>query len=88
MRQEDYDKKIREVAKENSNNSSLKGIPTGKILYHTFENLFYLQHEVNHLFINKPTFSKYTEADEIYKRRSLAISSLVICRISPKRSRR
>ena len=27
---EDYDRKIREVAKENSNNSSLKGIPTGK----------------------------------------------------------
>ena len=45
----------------------MKGIPTGKVLHHTFENLFYLQHEVNHLFINKPTFSKYTEAGETYR---------------------
>lgn len=65
MRQEYYDKNIREVAKEQSNNSSLKGIPTGKLLYQTFENHFYLQHEVNHLFVNKPSFAKYTEANEI-----------------------
>ena len=68
MRHEYYDKKISEVAKENSNNSSLKGIPTGKVLFQIFENLFYLQHEVNHLFVNKPIFTKYTEADEIYRR--------------------
>ena len=41
MRQLYYDKKIREVAKEHSNNSSMKGIPTCKVLYQTFENLFY-----------------------------------------------
>lgn len=46
----------------------MKEIPTGKVLYHTFENLFYLQHEVKYLFINKPTFAKYTEADEIFRR--------------------
>lgn len=46
----------------------MKGIPIGKVLYQTFENIFYLQHEVEHLFINKPTFAKYTEADEIYRR--------------------
>ena len=68
MKYEYYDKKIREVTKEQSNNSSMKGIPTGKVLYQSFENLFYLQHEVNHLFIKKHTFSKYTEADEIYRR--------------------
>lgn len=68
MAHEDYDKKIREVAKEEANNSSMKGIPTGKVVYQSFENLFYLQHEVKHLFINKPTFAKYIETNEIYKR--------------------
>ena len=39
---EDYDKKIREVVKEQANSSSMKAILTGKVLYQTFENLFYL----------------------------------------------
>jgi len=64
MTEEDYNKKIREVAKDPINTSSMKALPTGKVLYQTFENLFYLQHEVKHLFINKPIFSKYTKADE------------------------
>ena len=46
----------------------MKGMATGKLLYLSFENMFYLQHEVNHLFINKPTFATYIEADEIYGR--------------------
>ena len=68
MRHEDYDKKIREVAKETSNNSAMKGVPTGKVILHTLENFIFFQHEVNHLFVNKPTFSKYTMADKIYRR--------------------
>ena len=68
MKHEDYDKKIKEVVKEQIDNSSMKGIPTGKVLYQSFENLFYLEHEVKHLFINKPTFSNYTEVDEIFRR--------------------
>jgi len=46
----------------------MKALPTGKVLYQTFENFFYLSHEVKHLFINKPTFTKYIEADEIYRK--------------------
>lgn len=68
MTQEDYNKKIREATKDQVNTSSIKALPIGKVLYQTFENLFYLQHEVKHVFINKPTFSKYTEADEIYRK--------------------
>ncbi len=68
MTQEDYNKKIREVAEEQTNNSSMSGIPTGRVLYQTFENLFYLQHEMKHLFINKSTFSKYIESDDIYRK--------------------
>lgn len=66
MTHEDYNKKIKEVAKEQVITSSMKGLPTGKVLYQAFENLFYLQHEVKHMFINKPTFCKSIEADEIY----------------------
>ena len=59
---------MREVAKDQANLPSSRGIPTGKFLYKNFENLFYLQHDVKHLFVNMPTFSKYTEADEIFRR--------------------
>jgi len=63
-----YNKKIREVARDQANNSSMKEMRIGKVLYQTFENLLYLQHEVKHLFVNRPTFVKYTEEDEIYRR--------------------
>lgn len=56
------------MAKDQVNTSSMKGMPTGKVLYQTFEKVFYLQHEVKHLYVNKTTFAKYTEADEIYRK--------------------
>ena len=56
------------MARDHVNTSFIKGIPTGKVLYQTFENLFYLQHDVKHIFVNKPTFAKYTEADEVYRK--------------------
>jgi len=68
MPQEDYNRKIREVARDQAKNSSIKGMPIGKVLYQTFENLFYLQHEVKHLFVNEHTFAKYTKADEVYRK--------------------
>jgi len=42
MTQEDYNKRTREVARDQVNTSSMKGIPTGKLLYQTSKNLFYL----------------------------------------------
>ena len=68
MKQDDYDKKMREVAKDQANLPTSQGIPIGKVLYKNFENFFYLQHEVKHIFINNPIFSKYTEANEIFRR--------------------
>ena len=67
MTQEDYNEKIKEVAKDQVNTSSMTALPIGKVLYQTFEKLFYFQHDVKHLFINKHTFSKYTEVDETYQ---------------------
>jgi len=59
---------MRELAKETSNISSMKGVPPRKVLLLNLQNFFYLHHEVNHLFVNKPMFAKYTEAYEIYQR--------------------
>ena len=66
MRHEDYFNKLREAAKETSHISSMKGFPIGKVLLQTFENLFYFKDEVNPLFVNKPTFAKYSKAGDIY----------------------
>ena len=40
MPHEDYNRKIREVARDQADNSSMKGMSTGKVLYQTFENQF------------------------------------------------
>jgi len=38
--------------------------PSGQSLYDKLENLFYMEHEINHLFEMPPNYYKYTEADE------------------------
>ena len=68
MSQNDYDNKIREFSKEQVNKPQGQGIPTGKVLLKSFEDLFYLQHEIRHLFVIKPNFSRYTEADENFRK--------------------
>ncbi len=65
MTQLDYGDRLRGLTKEQASTSSIKGLPRGKVLYNTFENLFFLDHEIKHLFLTKPNFSKYTKADEI-----------------------
>ena len=68
MPQLDYGDWLRKLAKEQAISLAIKALPTGKVLYDTLENLFFLEHEVKHLFLTKPNFANYTEADEIYKR--------------------
>ena len=68
MPQNDYDKKIRKYAKEQVNKPTGQGIPTGKVLLKTFEDLFFLQHEIKHLFFIKLKFDKYNEADENFRK--------------------
>jgi len=46
----------------------MKALPTGKVLYDGLENLFYIEHEVEHLFTVQPNFVKYTKEDEIYRK--------------------
>jgi len=47
-----------------SSTSEQAGPPSGQILYDKLENLFYIKHEINHLFEVQPNFYRYTEADE------------------------
>lgn len=39
------------------------GPPPGQSLYNKLENLFYIAHEINHLFEVPPNFYRYTEVD-------------------------
>jgi len=40
------------------------GPPSGQNLYDKLENLFYIEHEINHLFDIPPNYYKYIEANE------------------------
>lgn len=47
-----------------SSTSEETGPPSRQSLYDKLENLFYIEHEINHLFEVQPNFYRYTEADE------------------------
>lgn len=47
-----------------SSSSKEAGPPSGQSLYDKLENLFYIEHEINHLFEVMTTFYRYIEADE------------------------
>ena len=49
------------------NKTEGQGIPTGNVLSKSFKDLFYLQHEIKHLFVIKPTFARSTQADENFR---------------------
>lgn len=68
---ETYVKKL-DIHAQNQANSSVisseAALPTGKNLHDRLKNLFYLQHEVKHLFPNQPNFFRYTAADETLRK--------------------
>ena len=68
MIQSDYVDRLEKLSIEQTSTLGIKALPIGKVLYDTLENLFFLEHEVKHLFVTKPIFSQYTEADEIYRK--------------------
>jgi len=72
MKHTDYVHKLNTYAVDQVNSSTsasgVKALPTGKILYDNLESLFYIEHEVKHLFQLQPNFIRYTEADEILRK--------------------
>lgn len=53
---------------DTKNLSNIKCNITGKALLEAISNQIYIEHELKHVLVVKPTFSKYTEVDEICKR--------------------
>jgi hypothetical protein len=64
----DYKQKILTVVKDGSKFAGIQGSITGKVLLETLQLDLSIQHEIKNIFITKPTFVKYTEMDETYKR--------------------
>ena len=63
---EEYFQKIYTIDTDKANFASIEGHITGK---QALEALYFdliSKHEIKHIFVNKPTFEKYTEVDEVY----------------------
>jgi len=65
---EDYCEKIYTAAIDTSKFAGIKGHVRGKSFIEALEFDLTIKHEIKHLFINKPTFEKYTEVDEVYRK--------------------
>ena len=65
---EDYVKKLTEVGTHTASISNIKGSTTPTIIVKTLRDPFFILDEIKHIFLVKPTFTKYVEMDEIYKR--------------------
>jgi hypothetical protein len=63
-----YKQKILIVAKDGSKFTGIKGSITGKAFLETLRLDLSIEQEIKYLFITKPTFTKYTETNEVYGR--------------------
>jgi hypothetical protein len=64
----DYKKRLTEVSKDSSKLAGIQGSITGKAFMDALQLDISIQHEIKHIFIIKPTFTKYTDMDEVYQR--------------------
>jgi hypothetical protein len=64
----DYKKKLATMAKDSSKFLGIQGSITGRAFLESFQSDISIQHEIQYIFIVNPTFSKYTEMDEVYRR--------------------
>jgi hypothetical protein len=64
----DYKKKLIEVSKDCAKFAGIQSNITGRAFMEALHWDFEIQHEIKHVFVVKPTFAKYTEMDEVYRR--------------------
>ena len=64
----DYKKRLSEVSKDSSKFAGIQGSITGKEFLDALQFNISIRHEIRYIFLTKPTFSKYTEMDEVYRR--------------------
>jgi hypothetical protein len=62
----DYKKKLTEAS--SSKFAGVQGSVTGKAFIEALQLDIDIQHEIKNIFIIKPTFAKYTDMDEVYRR--------------------
>ena len=65
---EDYVQTLTEVGKSVALVSNIRGLATLTLIVNTPKDAFFILHEIRHIFLVKPTFTKYTEMVEIYRR--------------------
>jgi len=63
-----YFKKLQGIATDERWTIYCKGSITRKSLLEVINNQIYIQHELKLVFLVKPSFSKYTNADKVYQR--------------------
>jgi hypothetical protein len=68
MKLPDYKKRLADVAKDSSNFVGIQGSINGKVFLDSLQWDISIQHEIRDIFLTKPTFSKYTEMDKVYRR--------------------
>ena len=72
LRQFEYTQKLNKHAADQVDSSSRtpreKALPSDQTLYNNLENLFYIEHEVKHLFTVQPNFYRYIDANETLRK--------------------
>jgi len=68
MTQDHYIERLNKLASNQASTLGVKYLTTGKVLHDSLENMFFIENEEKHLFINMLNFSKYIEANEIYRK--------------------
>lgn len=72
MKHINYTHKLNKYATDqiisSASTSGEKALPFGQALYENLENLFYIEHEVKHLFAIPPNLFRYTETDETLRK--------------------
>jgi hypothetical protein len=63
-----YKKKLIEVSKDCAKFAGIQSNITGRDFLEALRWDFEIQHEIKHVFVVKPTFAKYTDMDEVYRR--------------------
>lgn len=65
---DDYHQKLYTIARDKSKFVDIKGSITRKAFMEALDFDLFIKHEIKHLFIIKPTFQKYIEVDETYRK--------------------
>lgn len=54
---EDYMRKLKDISRDTVKFSNVNGVMTGRVFLEVINNDVFIQHEIKHIFVVKPTFS-------------------------------